>query len=91
MHGTIREFAAGVFHPEDVKLLTQAFDDAWTRVQASKTPYVADEYAHAGRAILAKHIVNAAKAGERDPRWLADNALLCLSQQKLQGLTANGS
>jgi hypothetical protein len=35
------------------------------------------------RTTLAKQIINAAKAGERDPRWLVDRALLYLSQQKL--------
>jgi len=37
----------------------------------------------AGRTILARHIIVAAKAGERDPRWLADSALLYLAQQKV--------
>jgi hypothetical protein len=37
----------------------------------------------AGRAIIATYIISAAKAGERDPRWLADSAILYLSQQKL--------
>ena len=91
MHGFIEEFSPGVFGPEDVTLLAQALDDAWTRVQASKPPYIVEEYAHIGRAILAKHIINAAKAGERDPRWLADSALLYLSQQKLRGAPANGN
>ncbi len=53
------------------------------RVQASKAPYGSEEYALAGRTILAKYIIGAAKAGERDPRWLADSALLYLSRQKL--------
>jgi hypothetical protein len=36
------------------------------------------------RIILAKHIITAVKAGERDPRRLADSALLYLSRQKLR-------
>ena len=86
MDGYVKKFAPGVFEPEDVKILTHAFDDAWARVQASKIPYAAEEYAHARRLILAKHIINAASAGEHDPRWLADSALLYLSQQKLNRL-----
>jgi hypothetical protein len=35
------------------------------RVQASKAPYSAGEYASAGRTIIAKHIINQAKAGEQ--------------------------
>jgi hypothetical protein len=50
---------------------------------AGKAPYADEEYASAGRAILATYIISAAKAGELDPRWLADSALLYLSQQKL--------
>jgi hypothetical protein len=37
----------------------------------------------AGRTILAKHLINAAKAGERDPHGLADSAILYLARQKL--------
>jgi len=83
MYGFIEQFAPGVFSPEDVTLLADAFEDAWRRVQASKAPYAAEEYALAGRTILAKHIINAANAGERDPRWLADSAILYLARQKL--------
>jgi len=83
LHGLIKEYADGVFDPEAVRILTQAFDDAWARAQASKAPYVAEEYAHVGRTIIAKHIIRSAKAGEFDPRRLADNALLYLSRQKL--------
>ena len=89
MHGFIEKLAPGVFDPEDLKILTHAFDDAWARAQASKAGYVAEQYESAGRAILAKHIINAAKAGERDPRWLADSALLYLSQQKLRRAPGN--
>ena len=72
-----------MFAPEVTSILEDAFEDAWRRLQASKAPYGSEEYATAGRAILATHIISAAKAGERDPRWLADSALLYLSQQKL--------
>jgi len=58
-------------------------------MQASKVPYGAGEYASAGRTIIAKHIINQAKAGERDPRWLADSALLHLSKQKLSRTPPN--
>jgi hypothetical protein len=91
MHGFLEKFAPGVFGPEDAKILTQAFDDAWARVRASKESYLAEEYTVAGRAILAKHIINAAKAGERDPRWLADRALLYLSQRKLRRTPPKGA
>jgi hypothetical protein len=89
LRGFIKEYADGVFDPATITILIDAFDDAWRRAQASKKPYVSSVYASAGRRMIAKHIINAAQAGERDPRWLADGALLYLSQQKLSHTTAN--
>ena len=83
MRGFIEQYAEGVFDPATVSILEDAFEDAWRRVQTSKAPYGSEEYALAGRTILALHIIAAAKAGERDPRSLSDSALLYLSQQKI--------
>jgi hypothetical protein len=83
VRGFITQHADGEFTPEVVSILEDAFEDAWRRVEASKAPYGIDEYAAAGRIIIAKYIIKHAKAGERDPRWLADSALLYLAQQKL--------
>ena len=83
VRGFIKQYADGAFAPEVVSVLEDAFEDAWHRLQASKAPFSTDEYAPAGRVILAKYIINQAEAGERDPRWLADSALLYLSRQKL--------
>jgi hypothetical protein len=44
---------------------------------------VSDNYSATARTILAKNIITMAKSGERDSKWLADIALLYLSQQKL--------
>jgi hypothetical protein len=81
MHGFIARFAHGVFYPEEVEVLTAAFDEAWAGLQAS--PFAAEDYAPAAREILAKHIITAAQRGERDRRRLTEGALLCLAQQKL--------
>ncbi len=83
LHGFISQFAKDLFEPEQVRLLTDAFDEAWARLRASKAPWSVDDYARIGRAIIAKHIIENAKAGEFDPHWLADSALLYLTQQKL--------
>jgi hypothetical protein len=83
VRGFVKQYADGTFDPEVLSILEDAFEDAWRRVQVSKAPYANEEYASAGRAILATYIISAAKAGERDPRWLADSALLYLTQQKL--------
>jgi hypothetical protein len=83
LRGFIKKYAAGAFDPADMSILEDAFEDAWRRVQTSKAPYGSDEYAAAGQTIIAKYIIKQAMAGERDPRWLADGALLYLSQQRL--------
>ena len=83
MRGYIKQYADGAFDPEVTSILQDAFEDAWRRVQASNAPYGTEEYALAGRTILARHIIANAQGGERDPRCLADSALLHLSQQKL--------
>jgi hypothetical protein len=90
MHGFIRQYADGVFEPEAVRILTDAFDDAWAKVQASKTPFSSEEYVLAGRTIVAKHIIRAAKAGELDRQRLGEGALLYLSKQKLSRTPPNG-
>ena len=43
-----------------------------------------ENYSTASRTILTQHIIKMARDGERDPRWLADSALLYLSQQTHQ-------
>jgi hypothetical protein len=74
MHGFIKRFANGVFYPEEVDILTSAFDDAWAKLQASRAPFAED--ASAARELLAKQIIMAAKRGERNIRYLSQDALL---------------
>ena len=76
MHGFIKRFADGVFYPEEVEILTAAFDDAWARLQASRALFAEEAYASATREILAKQIIMAAKRGERNIRYLSQDALL---------------
>jgi hypothetical protein len=90
MHGLLARHAPGVFDPETVKLLTAAFDSAWEKLRSSNAPFAADDYAEAARTILARHIISAAKAGERDVDRLSDGALLHLARQKLSRTPPNG-
>jgi hypothetical protein len=83
MQGFIARYAPGVFDPEAVRILTAAFDKAWEQLRSSNAPFAADDYAEAARTILARHIVSAAKSGERDVGRLSDEALLHLARQKL--------
>jgi hypothetical protein len=76
MHGFIKRYANGVFYPEEVEILTAAFDDAWAKLQASRAPFAEEAYACAVRESLAKQIIMAAQRGERNIRYLSQDALL---------------
>jgi hypothetical protein len=79
----LKHFAPDEFRPNEISILEGAFEDAWHRIESSKAPWASEEYSAAGRTILAKYIITMAKSGERDAKWLADSAVLYLSQQKL--------
>jgi len=81
MHGFIKRFANGVFYPEEIDILTAAFDDAWAKLQAN-APFGEEAYASAAREILAKQIIMAAKRGERNTRYLSQDALLTAAIQQ---------
>ena len=68
----------GVFDPDDVRILTTAFDEAWKAVQASGVAL--EGRAEAVRELLALRIIEMAELGERDPHRLRDDALLYLAR-----------
>jgi len=78
----LEEIAA--FSPEDVRVLIAAFDQAWTSVAASRAACSEPEQHQRAREILAKAIIQSAKAGERDVGALTAAALLQLSKAPLQ-------
>jgi hypothetical protein len=80
MLGFIKKHAKEVFLPEEVEILVAAFDDAWAKLQATRAPFAEEAYGPAAREFLAKHIIMAAKRGERNPRHLSQDALLHLSR-----------
>ena len=67
--------ANAAFEPDTVALLASAFDTAWDTVRKSGSPLAVDGHAAATREAIAKHIIDLAKSGERDPRRLVDHAL----------------
>ncbi len=81
--GLSQQFAHEHFRPDEISILEDALEDVWRRVEDSKAPWASEEYSAAGRTILARYIITMAKGGERDAKWLADSALLHLTQQKL--------
>jgi hypothetical protein len=66
----------GSFDPETASLLASAFEAAWETVKRSGSPLAANGNAPLTREIIAKRIIEAAHAGERDPKRLADDALI---------------
>jgi ABC-type nitrate/sulfonate/bicarbonate transport system substrate-binding protein len=82
MRGFLKEHS-GAFDPDEVHTLVAAFDKAWEAIQASGVVYP-EAKAETVRAILAKHIIAAAKNGERDHGRLRDGALLALAQANLR-------
>ena len=84
--GEMRNFLSehsGAFDPDEVHTLIVAFDRAWETIQASGVVYP-EAKAEIVRAILARHIIAAAKNGERDHGRLRDGALLALAQSNLR-------
>ena len=81
MRGFLAEHP-GAFDPGEVRILVAAFDRAWESVQASGA--ISGAEAESARAVLAKHIIAAAKDGERDLGRLREGALLALTQLYLR-------
>jgi hypothetical protein len=58
MHGFLAEHS-GAFDPAEIRILVAAFDKAWEAVQESGP--ISGAEAESARAVLAKHIIAAAK------------------------------
>jgi molybdopterin biosynthesis enzyme MoaB len=61
--------------PETIQLLSGVLSDAWLVVEANQAAFRIDGNAGAVRKTLAKHIVELAKHGERDPQGLIASSL----------------
>jgi alcohol dehydrogenase class IV len=83
MHAYI-EAHSHAFDPDEIRILVAALDKAWESVQASGAKFDTDAHAETARAIIAKHIVEAAKHGERDQGRLRDGALVAFTQANLR-------
>ena len=64
------------FDPETLDVMIRALDEAWERFEGSEGRL--DGLAGAARDVLAKHIVDMARQGERDRERLIEGALLRL-------------
>jgi hypothetical protein len=83
MYGYLKEHI-GAFGPAEICSLVSALDKAWESIQASGVTFDSGGHAESARAILAKHIIEAAKQGERDQRRLRDGALMAWAQSNLR-------
>jgi hypothetical protein len=63
------------FDPETIEVLGAALDAAWHQVEVNKPAFKVDGNTEGARNVLAKHIVNMARRGERDPQRLSQAAV----------------
>ena len=80
----VKHALAGAFDSDEVKVLTQAFDQAWQAVEKSGICFSSDAYKNAAREVLALRIIEIAQLGERDPNRLREDALLYLARTNLK-------
>jgi hypothetical protein len=85
MYGYLQEHI-GAFGPAEIRILVSAFDKAWDCIQASGAIFETSAHAETARAILAKHIIEAAKQGELDQRRLRDGALVAWARSNLRSV-----
>ena len=72
--------ATTVFDPESLRVLADAFDDAWKWVRIEGTTFQVERHAEQTREILARCIIEKATRGERDHYRLRDAALAHLAE-----------
>jgi hypothetical protein len=75
---------AGAFDADEVRILSEAFDQAWKAAQETAAPFSSDEHANATRELLALRIIEIAQLGERDSNRLRDDALSYLARTDLK-------
>ena len=83
MYGYLKEHV-GAFGPHEIRTLVAALDKACESIQAGGAEFDTAAHAESARAILATHIIEAAKQGELDQRRLRDGALVAWAQSKLR-------
>jgi hypothetical protein len=83
MHRYLEEHV-GAFGPHEIRTLVAALDKAWESIQASGAKFDTAAPAESAPAILATHIIEAAKQGEHDQGRLRDGALVAWAQSNLR-------
>ncbi len=67
---------ASAFDPDSIRILSDAFEEAWQSLQSTGATFHLDDQAEQTREILARCIIESAKLGERDCSRLRDAALV---------------
>jgi hypothetical protein len=63
------------FGPEDIRILTNAFEAAWDVIRTSGNPLGDDSHAASTRDLLAQRIIEIGQKGERDNARLVQDAV----------------
>jgi len=63
------------FSPDVIRILSCALDAAWLSARADRSGFAIEGHETAVRELLARHIVDLAKKGERDRDRLVESAL----------------
>ena len=83
MHRLVEIYArAGVFDPEQVRIVTAAFDQTWQAVQDTGTPFASNGVAEATGDVVALRIIAMARLDELDCDCLRERALRYLAEMK---------
>jgi hypothetical protein len=75
---------ASAFDDSEVRILVDAFDQAWKAVRDSRETIRPGS--EATRELLALRIIEIAQLGDRDPNRLRDDALLYLTRTNLKSI-----
>jgi hypothetical protein len=75
---------ASAFDPMTLRILSNAFEEAWQALQTTGTTFHSDDHAQQTREILAQCIIERAKLGDRDQRRLRDAALVHLAEVNIR-------
>jgi hypothetical protein len=75
---------ASAFDPEGIRILSDAYEDAWQSLHASGTTLHLDGQEVQTSETLARCIIELAKLGERDRRRLRDAALVHLAEANVR-------
>ena len=75
-------FQQAGFNPNDTHILTEAFDQAWTKFKSSGHELSGEACAPSTRALLAKRIIETAKNGERNVGRLVEDGVSYLAEVK---------